>query len=101
MEYGFGNKEPDLSLDELRTRYHDIVSTEIESVAEAASTHVARPRRASVLRASGRRVSDAFLVEEVARRLSAVSVDSVSAGGRPCIYNDPDIRDILGEVKDM
>ena len=98
MEYGFGNKEPDLSLDDLRTRYRQIVASEIESLAEAASKHVARPRRASVLRETGRRVSDAFLVEQVARRLSAVSVDSVSTGGRPSIYNDPAIRDVLDEI---
>lgn len=96
MEYGFGNKEPDLSLDDLRIRYHQIVATEIENLAEAASKYLAHPRRESVLRETERRVSDAFLIEQVTRRLSNVSV-----GGRPSIYNDPAIRDVLDEIKEL
>jgi len=95
MEYAFGNKEPDLTLDELRSHYRDIVVREIEGLLEAASKYKIRPRRASVLRATGRRVSDALLMEDVARSLS-----SGSTPGRPSIYNDPEIREALKEMEE-
>jgi hypothetical protein len=95
MEYGFGEKESGLSLDELRSRFRGIVENEIEGLLEAASKHKARPRRASVLRATGRRVSDAILMEEVTRSLSLNST-----AGRPSIYNDPTIREALKDVED-
>lgn len=71
MEYGFANKEAGLTLDELRDRFRSIVEDEIEVCVGAASHSKPRPRRASTLRASGRRVSDASLPLEAARRLSA------------------------------
>lgn len=68
--YGFGNHEPDLSLEELRARYKRIIEDEIEVLLGFASTRRMRPKRMSMLRAAGRRVSDASLYDETARRLS-------------------------------
>ena len=70
FEYAFGNKEPDLGLEELRARFRGIIVCEIEVLLKCASKYKARPRRASVLRAQGRRVSDAMAFDEVARRFS-------------------------------
>lgn len=96
MEYGFDfDLEPDLSLEEIRSRFRNIAVSEIELLLETASKYKSRPRRASVLRASGRRVSDALLMEEATRKLSLVSCE-----GRPSIYDDPVIRAALEEVEE-
>jgi hypothetical protein len=87
--YGLGHEEPDLSLDKLRTQYHDIVSNEIESLLEAASKHVA---------VSGPRLSDAFLAEKVGRRLFAVWIDSATT---PSIHNDPVICNVLDDDRNV
>lgn len=75
LEYAFGNKEPDLSLEELRARFRGIIECEIGVLLESASKYKSRPRRASVLRAMGRRVSDAMVFDEVTRRFSVESDD--------------------------
>ncbi len=95
MEYAFGGKDPDLSLDELRAQFHDIVQQEIESLLDKASKYKPRPRRASVLRETGRRVSDALLMDEVTRSFSINS-----ATGRPSIYDDPAIREALKDLEE-
>jgi hypothetical protein len=71
MRWGFGDYETDLTMDELRGRFNDTIGNEIESLLEVTAARRVRPRRASVLRAQGRRISDASLYEESARRLSA------------------------------
>jgi hypothetical protein len=68
--WGFGDYETELTMEELRGRFKDTISDEIESLLEVTAGRRARPRRASVLRAQGRRISDASLYEETARRLS-------------------------------
>ena len=70
MEYSFGKKEPDLSLEELRSRFRDIIAREVEGLLEASSKYRVRPRRSSALRETGCRVSDAQLMEEVTRNFS-------------------------------
>jgi len=75
MRYGFGNYEPDLSLEGLRARYKEIIECEISVLSKFASTRRARPRRMSTLRAAGRSVSDASLYDETARRLSVNPAD--------------------------
>lgn len=70
-EIGFQNDQPDLTLSGLRSLYRDIMVTEIEDLLTFSAQKHARaiPRRASVLRASGRRVSDASGMEEAAASL--------------------------------
>lgn len=84
MEYGFGEKEADLTIDELRLRFRSVVENEIEELLEAATQYQAVSRHSSSLRASGRRVKDASLV--VSRRLSQSVVFSDS------FYNDSALR---------
>jgi hypothetical protein len=71
MRWAFGDYETDLTMDELRGRFKDTIGNEIESLLEVTAARRVRPRRASVLRAQGRRISDASLYDETARRLSA------------------------------
>lgn len=74
FQIAFTDLGKDLSLEELRALYKRLVFDEIESLTEYASKkRRARPRRASVLRASGRRVSDAGMYDEAARRVSELS----------------------------
>ena len=70
MQWAFGGKEPDLTLEELRQGFKDTVGTEIEALAKLSAGRQLRPRRLSVLRRQGRRVSDASLYDEAARRFS-------------------------------
>jgi len=91
-EYGFlpESTEPDLTLEQLRRRYSDIVESEIkellrfhERAAEAArvgrTNHpLRRRRRSSMLRASGRRISDAGAMEQAAADAAAELVRRTS-----------------------
>jgi len=79
-EYGFLDKDPDLTVNELLKRYEEILRSEIkEFLGLPAANGRHRPtsqRRASMLRESGRRVSDAGAMEQAAaaelvRRASA------------------------------
>lgn len=92
MEYGFGEKEPELSLEEVRARYRRIVTDKIEKIAVAASQYGAFPEHTSVLRMAERRVSDAGIIEDAVRRSSRVE--------KPAIYDTPCLRDILKEEED-
>jgi thiamine kinase-like enzyme len=97
-EYGFLEKEPELTLEQLRTRYKEIIETDISELLQVAEGRRRRPRRASVLRSSGRRVSDAALMEEAAELVRRVSVAS---GGRPSICGvivEDTMKDACGEA---
>lgn len=74
LDAAFGKESPvkDYSLPQLQAFYKDIVMTEIAelSAARAKNQRKASPRRSSVLRASGRRMSDAGAIEAAAFRAS-------------------------------
>lgn len=70
MRWGFGDYETGLTMDELRGRFKDTLGNEIELLLGVTASRRARPRRTSVLRSQGRRISDASLYEESASRLS-------------------------------
>jgi hypothetical protein len=81
---GFADFGNGLSMEELSAFYKDLVTGEIDELAEVGSKRRARPRRASVLRSTGRRVSDAGMYDEAARRAS-----EISTGGRCLsVYTD-------------
>jgi thiamine kinase-like enzyme len=75
----FADVGKDLGMEELNVFFKELVTGEIDELAEVGSKRRARPRRASVLRASGRRVSDAGIYEEAARRASG---SPQAVGGR-------------------
>jgi hypothetical protein len=75
MRLAFGDYETDLTMDELRGRFNDTIGNEIETLLDVTAARRVRPRRASVLRAQGRRISDASLYDETARRLSTHPAD--------------------------
>jgi hypothetical protein len=88
---GFADFGNGLSMEELSAFYKDLVTGEIDELAEVGSKRRARPRRASVLRSTGRRVSDAGTYDEAARRAS-----EISTGGRCLsVYTDKLVEDNL------
>jgi hypothetical protein len=88
---GFADFGNGLSMDELSAFYKDLVTGEIDELAEIGSKRRARPRRASVLRSSGRRVSDAGMYDEAAHRASEIS----KGGRRLSVYTDKVVEDTL------
>jgi hypothetical protein len=81
MEMGFMNVNPDYSVDQLRDWFNQIVSQDMTSLSEVSKNRQRhRPRRqSSLLRASGRRVSDASVVETAVRRMSLLLDPNLSA----------------------
>ena len=90
LNIGFGTSKEDkekLSLDDLKKKFNDIIQEEIDRIVP---DHVPRPdkkpsRRSSVLRQSGRRVSDAHTWQSMAASLASAGdsndeVDGGSAG---------------------
>lgn len=71
MQYGCGGKEPDLDLQGLRNVFRSIVCEEIEILLSVRSKR-SLPKRLSSLRASGRRLNDSFVFEEIGHRLSGL-----------------------------
>ena len=88
---GFADFGKDLSMEELSAFYKDLVTGEIEELAEVGSKRHARPRRASVLRSTGRRVSDAGMYDEAAHRASEIS----TSGRRLSVYTDKLVEDTI------
>jgi hypothetical protein len=88
---GFADLAKGLSIEELSAFYKDLVTAEIDELAEVGSKCRARPRRASVLRSSGRRVSDAGMYDEAARRASEIS----TGGRRLSVYTDKLVEDTI------
>jgi hypothetical protein len=77
LQWGFTDFDKDLSLDELNTKFMDMVAGEIYSLVEVSMLNKRRrgnTRRSSMLRESGKRVSDGYLHAEVAKRLAQLSV---------------------------
>uniref|UniRef100_A0A7S4JQ96 Aminoglycoside phosphotransferase domain-containing protein n=1 Tax=Odontella aurita TaxID=265563 RepID=A0A7S4JQ96_9STRA len=91
MEYGFGEKELGLSLEELRARYRSLVTEKIESLAAEASKYGAQPTHTSILRETEQRVSDAGMIENVVRR--------ASNAGKPAIYDKQPLREMIDEER--
>jgi len=87
LNIGFGTSKEDkekLSLDDLKKKFNDIIQEEIDRIVP---DHVPRPdkkpsRRSSVLRQSGRRVSDAHTWHSMAASLASAgdSNDEVDGG---------------------
>lgn len=80
MELGFGMDDTSTDvpppLDELRHTFYDITTQNIQILSEVAKTHRRNlSRRSSLLRASGKRVSDASIRMETIRRFSSNSMD--------------------------
>lgn len=65
LEHAFGGKGHDLSLDELRIRFREIILREIRLLVEASANHQVHAQSSSLLRQSGRRVSDSMLLADV------------------------------------
>jgi hypothetical protein len=77
LQWGFTDFDKDLSLDELNLKFMDMVAGEIYSLVEVSMLNKRRrgnTRRSSMLRESGKRVSDGYLHAEVAKRLAQLSV---------------------------
>lgn len=77
LQWGFTDFDKDLSLDELNSKFMDTVAGEICSLVEVSMLNKRRrgnTRRSSMLRESGKRVSDGYLHAEVAKRLAQLSV---------------------------
>jgi len=62
LSWGFGNEEEDMTtLPEIRKKFKDAVAEEVQLISPTKKMR-GRTRRSSMLRVSGRRVSDAYLV---------------------------------------
>jgi hypothetical protein len=78
LQYGVGDKDPELNYTELMSVYKTLLKTEIENMLEVAkASHKFSRRRSSMLRQAGRRVSvsDVVLLEEAVRRTSSILLD--------------------------
>jgi hypothetical protein len=75
----------DLNLEELRAWFKEAITAQIESLLMIPAGRRSAPRRGSVLRKTGRRISDAFAMDEAVRRVSSMSV--ASADRRASIYD--------------
>lgn len=69
LEIAFGSSDRDFTLDELRRRFQNIIETEIDALVKASSQYRVHDRRSSLLRNSGRRVSDSMIMADVAPSL--------------------------------
>jgi hypothetical protein len=77
LQWGFTDFDKDLSLDALNLKFMDMVAAEIYSLVEVSMLNKRRrgnTRRSSMLRESGKRVSDGYLHAEVAKRLAKLNV---------------------------
>lgn len=69
LQIAYGSDREERSLSDSKALISDLITSQIESLlaaASAATTKSSRPRRSSMLRRSGRRVSDAMSMEEFA-----------------------------------
>jgi thiamine kinase-like enzyme len=78
LQWGFSDLDKDLSLDELNMKFMDLVAAEIDSLVEITAKSKARkrPKRPSMLRESGKRVSDGYMHAEVANRMSQLTLST-------------------------
>jgi thiamine kinase-like enzyme len=65
MRLGFTAYHSELNLEELRKEYHDLIMDESKKLSSLHLTRRTRGRRGSLLRISGRRISDASALDEV------------------------------------
>jgi hypothetical protein len=85
----------DLNLVQLRARFNEEITAEIESLLEITAGRRGAPRRGSVLRLTGRCVSDASAMDEAVRRVSAAYVSSSEGSRRASIYDAIEIINTL------
>ncbi len=70
LEITFGSSDCDSTFDDLRRRFQNITETEIDVLVKASFQYRIHDRRSSLLRNSGRRVSDSMIMADVAPSLS-------------------------------
>ena len=87
MQYGFGENDESIDLIELKGLFRSTVVREIISLLDTAGDRVGSVSGAERLRASGRRISDASVMEEAAMSASRrrSSVLRSSAGRKPSV----------------
>jgi aminoglycoside phosphotransferase (APT) family kinase protein len=76
MSWGFGRSEVDVTLPEIRQKFKDAVAEEMQLLFPVKKA-VRRGRRSSMLRASGRRVSDAHLYGSMKDRKSLIQAEAL------------------------
>jgi hypothetical protein len=79
LYWGFGGDDQHLSLGELRSKFRVTVGDEV-ALLRAVKKPTRRNRRSSMLRSSGRRVSDSFIIFQNMERISFVSADGSLLG---------------------
>jgi hypothetical protein len=85
LEIAFGSGDSEFALDDLRCRFQTIVEAQINALVKASSRYGVHDRNSSLLRSSGRRVSDSMIMGNMAASHNVGS----------SILADSDIQELL------